>query len=280
MSDSQLVSIVTPILNGAQYLDGCIESVLGQDHARIEHIFVDGGSTDGTLPMLSRYQQTHPDKVRVLSEPRTGPGEAWGKGLKVTQGEILGCLGVDDLYAPGAIRSVVEFFGANPDAGFVHGECEIIDDQGSVIGHHWVREFAFQEFVNTARHIATPSAFYKRVVLERVGWLDPTGDDFDLMIRIARDFEIREIPKVLSKLRVRPGSAFNPTEFRKRVKARQQTYWVSRKYGGRRWSPIARRYYAALVFYRLHLEALYPWLQKLYRTFARPSRGRGRGKRS
>jgi glycosyltransferase involved in cell wall biosynthesis len=267
-----LVSIITPILNGAKYLEGCIESVLNQDYPRIEHIFVDGGSTDDTMQMLSTYIQTHGERVRVIAEPDTGPGEAWNRGLQVAKGEIFGCLGVDDLYASGAIRSVIEFFAANADAGFVHGDCEIIDHRGEVIGQHHVRPFDFQEFVDTALHIATPSAFYKRVVLERVGWLDPLGDDFDLMIRIAKCFQIYTIPRVLSKLRIREDSAFNPSDFGKRREVYEQTYRVSRRYGGQRFSLIARKYYTVLIISWFHLEVFFPLLRKLYRKVRHVSR--------
>jgi glycosyltransferase involved in cell wall biosynthesis len=269
MSEPVLVSIITPILNGAKYLDLCLESVLSQDHAPIEHVFVDGGSTDGTLQRLATYQQQYPERVRVLLEPGTGPGEAWDRGLRVAKGEIFGCLGVDDVYATGAIRSAVEFFEANPDARFVHGQCEIVDDTGTVISRPRLMKFDFREFVNTAWHIATPSAFYKRELLERIEWLDENGDDFDLMIRIARDFEIYGMPKVLSRVRVWVGSAFNPSDFGKRLAVCRQTYRVSRKYGGRRWSPIARRYYVVWVLHRLHLKAIYPALRKLYRATSR-----------
>ena len=114
--DNPLVSIITPVLNGIKYLEECIQSVLNQSYARIEHIIVDGGSTDGTVEMLSSYQAKHPDRIRFVSEPGTGVGEALNKGLRMAKGGIFGWVNADDFFEPGAVQTVVEFFRANPDA--------------------------------------------------------------------------------------------------------------------------------------------------------------------
>src|SRR3972149_511511 len=121
--DKPLVSIITMVLNGVKYLEECIQSVLTQNYPHIEHIFVDGGSTDGTVEILTKYQTKYPNRIRFISEPDKGPGDAWNKGIRMAKGEIFGFLGSDDVSEPGAIISVVEFFKSNPDAYFVFGEC-------------------------------------------------------------------------------------------------------------------------------------------------------------
>jgi len=67
--DSPLVSIITMVLNGVTYLEECIQSVLNQSYPNIEHIFVDGVSTDGTVDVLSSYKAKYPDQIRFISEP-------------------------------------------------------------------------------------------------------------------------------------------------------------------------------------------------------------------
>jgi len=272
LTERPLVSIIAPVLNGARYLEACVNSVLSQDYPRIEHIFVDGGSTDGTMEMLSTFAQKYPGRVRVISAPGTGPGEAWNKGAEVAKGEIFGCLGVDDLYVLGAIQSVVKFFEAKADAYFVHGECEIIDYRGEVIGQHRVGRFDLQDFINTARHIATPSAFYKREVIEAIGGIG-AGDDFDVMIRIAKRFSIFSVERVLSRLRIHQDSAFSPTTFEGVRRVYQQTYAVSRKHGGSLFSPVAFKYYAVAMVGWCGLRGAFPRLRSLVRGIRRALQG-------
>jgi len=260
-----LVSVVTPVYNGARYIEGAIQSVLAQNYPHVEHMLMDGGSRDGTLGILTRYSSDHPGRIRFVSEPDRGPGDAWNKGLKMSRGDVLTCIGADDICEAGAIQAVVDFFNSHPGAFFVHGECDLINSRGEIIGRHKVEDFNLNTFVNTAKYIATPSAYYKRCVLERVGWLDSSGDDFDLMIRIAREFRIHKLDRVLSKLRLHADSAFNPTDLQQRINLYRQTYRVSRRYGGHILSPIALRYYCGLVFGWLGLGAPFSAMRRLFR---------------
>lgn len=264
-TQNPLFSIVTPVLNGRQHLDECIQSVLKQSYTHIEHVFVDGGSVDGTMDGLTSYQTAHPHRIRIVSEPGSGPGQAWITGIKAAAGEILGCLGVDDICEAGAIEAVADFFRANSTAYFVHGGSYFINERGEILWRHEAAAFQLKDFVNTAFHIATTSAFYRRVVPERVGWLETHGDDFELMVRVARQFEIHHMERVLSRLRLRKDSAFNPTDFEKRKKWYHQSYRVSREHGGDLFSPLAIRYYAAEVIGRLHLDPFWPWLRRVHR---------------
>ena len=95
-----LVSVVTPSLNQAAYIEEAILSVREQDYPRIEHIVVDGGSTDGTLEILRR----HPHVV-WSSEPDEGQADALNKGFARARGTVLGWLNADDRYLPGAVSA-------------------------------------------------------------------------------------------------------------------------------------------------------------------------------
>jgi glycosyltransferase involved in cell wall biosynthesis len=262
-TDLILVSIVIPVLNTVRFIQACVESVLMQSYPNVECIFVDGGSTDGTGDVLADYSAKYPQRIRFISAPGSGHDEAWNVGLKMAKGDIFGGIGSDDMYEPGAIETVVEFFRTNPEAYFVHGHCDFINESGDLIGQHRANGFNLRDFVNTARHIASPSAFYKREVMERIGWLDTSGNDFDVMIRIAREFHIYPIDQVLSRLRLRQNSAFNQFDFRKRMDKYRNTYRVSRQYGGSVFSPIAINYYCALIFGGLHLDSQFMTIRKL-----------------
>lgn len=262
-----LVSIVVPVRNDVRYIERCLQSIFSQGYQNIEVVIVDGVSTDGTLDILRRYKEKYPEKICLMSEPDNGGGDAWNKGLKLAKGDIFGIVGSDDLYKPGAIEAVVAFFRDHQEASFVHGSSENIDENGNVIFVHRVEPFNYHDFANTARHIDTTAAFYRGEVIERIGWLDSSGDDFDVMLRIAREFKIYSIDRILSQLTIRKNSAYNsPGKFKDVKEQRRQTYLVSRKYGGDLLSPIALRYYAIVAMGFLRLGFAYPLLRRFYKT--------------
>lgn len=258
-----------------KYIKACIESVLQQTYLHVEHVLVDAGSTDGTVQILSSYSLHYPDRIKFVSEPDKGPGDGWNKGLKMAKGDIFGCIGYDDIYTPNAIQTVVEFFRSNGEACFVHGNCDFINENQEIIRKHKVGNFNYQDFANTSTGIATPSAFYKRIVIEKIGGVDSSGDDFDVMLRIAKKFKVYQIDKVLSQSLIYLGSTFYPTDLAKRKEIYRQTYIVSRRYGGHIFSPIAMRYYSSTIICRLHMEPLYPLLLKLLRWTRRVRRKLG-----
>ena len=246
-----LVSIITPVHNGIKYLQECIQSVLNQSYPHIEHIFTDGGSTDGTLEMLASYQSKYPDRVRFISEPDKGACDAWNKGLKMAEGEILGWLGADDLYEPDAIRMVVEFFKTNTDAYFVFGDCNYIDEKGEVTGKHRTKDFDLEEAINDACYIPCPSAFYRREVVERVGLMDTSihACDQDYWIRVGKVFRMHRIEKTLSNFREQKASVSGAKGAGKMYAL--EGFIINRRYGGRILSPRVIRY----LIYRSRITA-------------------------
>ena len=123
-----------PSLNQGRYIESAVLSVLWQDVPGLELIIMDGGSIDGTQGRLAQLAQRFPQGLRWCSEPDSGPANALNKAIGLAQGDILGWLNSDDLYAPDAIAQAVDFFDANPSAVMVYGEGEHIDAEGNRIG--------------------------------------------------------------------------------------------------------------------------------------------------
>ncbi len=266
--DGPLVSVITPVLNGVKYLEECIQSVLNQSYPYIEHVIVDGGSTDGTLNILSSYQAKHPDRIRFLSEPGTGVGEALNDGLRMAKGEIFGWVNADDFYEPDAVQTVVEFFRANPGTYFVFGNCNIINEKGEITRQSKTKGFDLKEMINEANYIPCPSAFYKREVIEKVVWFETSiGSDRDYWIRVGMIFPIHRIENVLSSFRVHPGSATTGSSTEIRRMHIRADYITTRQYGGSIFSRYCRAYYKFLIIEGLRpiLGFTYPLIKKVLR---------------
>lgn len=207
-SESQpLVSIVIPCLNRAHYLVPTIESVLWQDYANIECIVVDGGSTDGTLEILQGYG----DRVRWVSEPDEGHADAINKGWAMSRGEILAWLNADDTYAvPHAIGTAVEHFLKSPGVDVLYGDLGSIGPAGKMLpevskASEWDLEYA----VEHCQHIIfQASSFFRRSILEKVGWLDKRyvqAKDHNVWLRIGLVGSLKYVPVLFAYERQGPG---------------------------------------------------------------------------
>src|ERR1043166_2179963 len=118
------ISVVTPSYNQAKYLETTLRSVLEQDYPHLEHIVMDGGSTDGSQEILERYSSR---LAYWRSAKDGGQADAIAEGFKHATGDIFCWLNSDDVFLPGALRAVAEFFTAHPDAETVCGGAYIIN---------------------------------------------------------------------------------------------------------------------------------------------------------
>jgi len=199
-----LVTIVTPSYNMAKYLPETIESVLSQDYPNIEYIVIDGGSTDGTLEVLRRYQ----DRLRYVSGPDQGPSDAASQGFRKARGEILAWLNADDSYLPGAVRTAVDYLLGHPETDVVYGEAWWIDENGKVIGRYPTLPFDAKVLARDC-FICQPAAFLRAAAYRRCE-LDPATNwsfDYDLWIRMAKaGFRFDTIPQYLANSRMHYGA--------------------------------------------------------------------------
>lgn len=125
------VSVITPVLNGARFMEFCIENVIRQECPEVEHVIVDGGSTDGTVSIIERYAARH-DHIRYVTEPDKGQSDAMNKGIDMARGEIVGFLNADDYYEPGALKEVLAQWDGLPEPSLLVGNCNVWDDEGKL----------------------------------------------------------------------------------------------------------------------------------------------------
>ena len=200
-----MVSIVTPSYNKGSFIEETILSVKNQTYPHIEHIVVDGGSTDETLDILRKCD----DSLIWISEPDEGQSDAINKGWRRAKGEILAYLNADDIYMPWAIQTAVEYLVENPDVGMVYGGCNLINERGQVAGQYPTKEFELRQILCGFCIVPQPSVFLRRAVLDEVGYLDTNlhmAMDLDLWIRIGLKFKVQYIPQVLASFRCYPST--------------------------------------------------------------------------
>jgi len=188
-----LVSIVTPSFNQAQFIEQAIQCVLSQDYPNIEHIVVDGASTDETVAILRKYD----DKIHWISEPDNGQSEALNKGFQLAEGDIIGWLNADDLYMPYTVSLAVDYLQKYPEVSLVHGAGQYIDENGRVIMSRRGGDFGLEKLIgiNTIMSIAT---FFRREIFDSVGFLNEDLHyvmDWEYWIRIAMaGLKLKHIP--------------------------------------------------------------------------------------
>jgi GT2 family glycosyltransferase len=173
-------SVITPCLNPGERLVRCLDSVGAQTHADVEHVIVDGGSTDGTVE-LARSRG-----LQVIAEPDRGQTDAINKGFALATGDFVGWLNADDWLEPEAVARVAEEFARNAHVGWVYCDCEVRHEDGSSeIARPPARlSTRTLEFGN---RLTQPGVFVARWALDRVGPLDEETHlamDFDLWLRL------------------------------------------------------------------------------------------------
>lgn len=222
-------SIITPSFNSARFIEATIASIESQDYPDVEHIVMDGGSTDGTADILRRHS-----RIQWVSEKDEGQSDALNKGFARCTGEILAWQNADDLYAPGAFRAVADFFRDNPFIDLVYGYYQNIAEDGSWICDVRPREWNLWQFAHGRFVPMQPTVFWRRRVHKTVGPLDRDLHycmDVDFFARAAKIFRFARIPKLLGQFRFHDASKtqnwFNKRKVRdeyRAVLARQFNY--------------------------------------------------------
>ncbi len=183
--EKPLVSIVTPSFNQARYLEETMQSVLQQDYENLEYIVVDGGSTDGSVEIIRRYEN---QLAEWISEPDMGQTDAINKGFQLASGEIFAWLNSDDTYRPGGVRSAVRYLLDHPETGMVYGNAFYVDEEGNPTARYPAGPTDYVGLRRGINTIPQQAMFFRAKLWKMVGPLDPTffyAMDYDLWVRIA-----------------------------------------------------------------------------------------------
>ncbi len=237
-----LVSVITPSFNQGRFIEQTILSVERQRYPNIEHIVIDGCSTDGTVETLESYPH-----LKWVSEKDAGQSDALNKGLDLAEGHIIAWLNSDDIYLPGAIEKAVEALMADPDSGIAYCNYIEIDELGSEIDRVKLWPVDFKRLLNYGNEIPQATVFIKREVVANVGGPERSyeyGMDYDWWLRIARKFTLKYVDDYWAAFRLHGDSktARLGNEFWKEERE------IYRRHGGRTVSRRLLRLYARAAY--------------------------------
>jgi glycosyltransferase involved in cell wall biosynthesis len=178
------LTVVTACYNRAACVGAAVESALAQDYPHVEHLVIDGASTDGSLDVLRRYGH-----LRVVSERDRGVYDAFNKGVRLARGEVIGLLNTDDVYEPNVFGEVMARFRADPSLMCVSGGARVVGGAGqTVMGWHRSDDCRLTVYNVLRRAPIINARFFRRAAHERVGAFDeryPLAADVDFLIRAA-----------------------------------------------------------------------------------------------
>ncbi|NEM97265.1 glycosyltransferase family 2 protein [Pontibacter burrus] len=176
MSSLPLVSIITVVYNGEKYLEQTIKSVLNQTYKNLEYIIIDGGSKDGTLDIINKYEA---QLAYWVSEPDKGLYDAMNKGIKLAKGELVGLINSDDWYEENAIELIVSAYVNNPDKRIFHGDrYDVLESGEKRIRKFNPSRYKFLYYGMTYNH---PSMFVHKDVYAK--------ETYDIKLRALSDYE-------------------------------------------------------------------------------------------
>jgi glycosyltransferase involved in cell wall biosynthesis len=205
-SPEPLVSIITPSFNQGLFIEEAILCVKDQNYPNIEHLIIDGGSTDGTLDVIRRYEGVY--NLRWVSEPDEGQADALNKGFKLARGEVLGWLNADDTYQPGAVRSAVTWLQSHPAVDLVYGHSNYIDESGEILHTNTTPRFSLEKLL-WSNIIPQAAMFFRGRIVEEIGGVKPHLHyvmDWEFVLRIARNYKVQRVPVVWGNFRITPGT--------------------------------------------------------------------------
>jgi glycosyltransferase involved in cell wall biosynthesis len=207
------IGVVTPTLNGERYLQRTLESVWSQasDRLEIDHVVVDGGSTDGTLAIAARF----PSRT-VVAHDDQGMYDAVNRGMAMVRGDIVGYINADDEIAEGGFQIISEAFESHPEAQWLCGRVEYIDGEGRILGTLMPVPLTHRSFIGLGWScIPQQTVWARRSFCEKVGPFNPAFKncgDYDWYARALRMQRPLMLPQTLGRFRLHGSQLSHDTE--------------------------------------------------------------------
>jgi glycosyltransferase involved in cell wall biosynthesis len=203
VSETALVSIITPVLNGERYIRQTLESVALQEHPRIEHIVVDGGSSDSTADIVREYAP----RSQLVRRPGSNQAEAVNEGIRLAKGSLIGWINADDFYFDrGVITAITDSFRSHANARVVYGDCVYIDAMGRITDIRVTPSFNRERLARYS-YLPQPAVFILSDLARSVP-INPEYEfvmDSEWFLRLATRCDFQHIQRFVAVFRQHPG---------------------------------------------------------------------------
>ena len=251
------ISIVTPSLNQAQFLEATIQSIVSQNYSNLEYIIIDGGSSDGSVEIIKKYEKyLH----YWCSEPDSGHSDALNKGFSKSTGEIMAWLNSDDMYCPWALRTVADIFSTLPQMQWLttltpciwdyQGFCQKIEHLTGFSKEAFLEGRCLAWVPESIGWIQQESTFWRRSLWEKAGGCVSTeftlAGDFELWSRFYEHTDLYGVLSPLGGFRYQhTQKTFHQKQY---ITEAQQIVKAARTHVS--WSPNLKK--RTILFFKLH----------------------------
>lgn len=231
------ISIITATYNSAKTIESSMQSVIDQTYASIEHLIVDGSSSDDTLDIVREFQMKY-SNIHLTSEPDNGIYDALNKGISKATGDVIGFLHSDDFFEnKKVIQQIANSFEVNECDG-VYGDLKYVNAENPTqVVRYWRSSPFHQSLLQKGWMPAHPTLFLKKEVYQNYGKFDVSykiASDYDFMLRVLKNvnFKFEYLPQVITNMRV--GGASNRS-FKNILRKSKEDYRAlqENKIGGR-----------------------------------------------
>ena len=204
-----LVSIITPVFNNVEYIEKCIQNVISQKCTSIEHLIVDGGSSDGTVDVIKKYADEYPH-ISWLSKKDSGQSEAMNKGINLAKGKYISFLNVDDYYSENTLNEIAELVTKDDSLKFIVGDCNVWNDKNELVyinrpskGKPWHILSGYYFPVNPTAY------FYEKSIHEQTGPYNVDNHynmDLEFLIKSSLVTEMKYYNRIWGNFRLLPDT--------------------------------------------------------------------------
>jgi glycosyltransferase involved in cell wall biosynthesis len=233
-----MISIITPVYNNVRFIEQCIINVIEQNFLDLEHIIIDGGSTDGTVDIIRKYAERYPH-ILWVSERDKGQSDALNKGINMAKGRIIGILNVDDFYEPNVLNRVSTLFETLTEPTLLVGNCNVLTENNQLLHITHVEKLDLYILLNFWRDTGiqwpvNPSAyFYHKSLHQKIGLFkveEQFAMDLDFLIRAVQSANIVCVNEVWGNFRYIEGTkTFREIQAGRHLMCRRRLYRQYRK---------------------------------------------------
>jgi len=208
---SPAITVLLPVYNAYKYVAIAIESILNQTFTDFEFLILDDCSSDRSWEIIQNYQKMDNRIIAIQNDVNLGGCNNLNKGLKLSKGKYIAGIDNDDWFYPDKLEKQFNFMESHPEVGIVGGVMEIINSNGKVIGkrRYNLTDDEIRKKIFRYSPFAHPLIMIRKSILDKVGYYNDAyapADDYDLYFRIGKVSKFANLPDVILKYRVVPGS--------------------------------------------------------------------------